>query len=141
MFLGFAGLHRIYNGKVKTGLLWLMTWGLFGVGQFVDLFLIPSMTEEKAIEPKDYPLFGKGGNYHSANVELVEPTPENLMIKLVKAAHEKGGKISVTQGVLATGKGFKEVETALIEMVKTGYVSVDNDPKTGIVVYSLHEIS
>lgn len=140
-FFGFGGLHRIYNGKVKTGLLWLFTWGLFGFGQFFDLFLIPSMVEEKALEPKDRRLFGRGGKYQSTNIELVEPTKDNLMVKLVKAAHEKGGKLSVTQGVLATGAGFKAVESALTEMVKTGYVSIDNDPKTGIVVYSLYEYS
>lgn len=140
-FFGFGGLHRIYNGKVKTGLLWLMTWGLFGFGQFFDLFLIPSMVKENAIEPKDSPRFGIGRKYQSANIELVEPTKENLMVRLVKAAYEKGGKLSVTQGVLATGAGFKEVENTLTEMAKTGYVSIDNDPKTGIVVYSLYEFS
>ena len=43
---GFTGAHRFYFGKPKTGLLWLLTGGLFLVGWIVDLFLIPSMDRE-----------------------------------------------------------------------------------------------
>ena len=31
-FLGFFGIHRLYLGKLWTGLLYLCTFGLFGVG-------------------------------------------------------------------------------------------------------------
>ena len=41
--IGLCGLHRLYAGKVLTGIVWLLTVGLIGVGQAVDLFLIPSM--------------------------------------------------------------------------------------------------
>jgi len=40
-FIGFCGLHRIYTGRVLSGLLWFFTVGLCGFGQLVDLFLIP----------------------------------------------------------------------------------------------------
>ena len=43
---GFTGAHRFYFGKPKTGILWFLTGGLFLVGWFVDLFLIPSMDRE-----------------------------------------------------------------------------------------------
>ena len=43
IFVGLGGVHRIYAGKVLTGLLWLFTGGLLFIGQFIDLFLIPGM--------------------------------------------------------------------------------------------------
>lgn len=43
--IGFCGIHRFYNGKWITGLIWLFTGGLLLIGQIVDLFLIPAMTE------------------------------------------------------------------------------------------------
>lgn len=49
-FVGFCGLHRFYLGRPWTGLLWLLTFGLLGIGQIVDLVLIPGMLREDKTE-------------------------------------------------------------------------------------------
>jgi TM2 domain-containing membrane protein YozV len=44
-FVALFGIHRFYLGKWGTGLLWLLTGGLFLVGQIIDLFLITGIVE------------------------------------------------------------------------------------------------
>jgi len=39
-FLGDFGAHRFYVGRTKSAVLWLLTFGLFNVGSFVDLIMI-----------------------------------------------------------------------------------------------------
>lgn len=40
LFLGEFGVHRFYEGKILTGLLWMFTVGLFGIGWLVDLIIL-----------------------------------------------------------------------------------------------------
>lgn len=40
IFLGPLGIHRFYVGKIGTGLLYLFTMGLFGIGWIVDIVRI-----------------------------------------------------------------------------------------------------
>ncbi len=40
IFLGGLGIHRFYVGKVGTGILYLLTGGIFGIGWIVDIILI-----------------------------------------------------------------------------------------------------
>ena len=36
MFLGFFGAHKFYEGKIGMGVLYLLTFGLFGFGWIID---------------------------------------------------------------------------------------------------------
>lgn len=40
LFLGYLGIHKFYEGKVGMGILYLFTFGLFGIGTLVDLISI-----------------------------------------------------------------------------------------------------
>lgn len=46
-FIGPLGIHRFYLGKVGTGLLWMLTLGLFGIGWLYDFFTLNGQIEER----------------------------------------------------------------------------------------------
>ncbi|KAA5541555.1 TM2 domain-containing protein [Roseiconus nitratireducens] len=45
-FLGLFGAHRLYMGKVFTGVLFLLTGGLFGIGFIYDLLTLNEQIDE-----------------------------------------------------------------------------------------------
>jgi TM2 domain-containing membrane protein YozV len=49
-FVGICGLHRMYLGQYGLGTAMLFTFGLCGVGQLVDVAVIPQATKEVNIK-------------------------------------------------------------------------------------------
>lgn len=47
VFLGIFGVHRMYLGKWITGIIYLFTFGLFGLGWLYDLWTLNSQIDER----------------------------------------------------------------------------------------------
>ncbi len=150
-FLGLCGLHRFYLNRPGTGFLYLLLGPLL-VGQvlnIIDLFRLPGMVAEENAKhaalrgAQGYPMLlpAAGG---AIAVQQVRPirfdSPDDIRMKLVNAAAQHGGRLSVTQGVMATGKTFEEIEGILDNMARSGYVEITNDDHTGIVLYNFGQL-
>jgi hypothetical protein len=149
------------------GLLYFFTWGLLGIGWVIDFFTLPrqvqlaNLLQQNQLEPLSSTLQREframKDNLHDLLAEspparrssqrpplqgVVKPriSDDDLMMGLLRAAHKHGGRLSVTAGVMETGLPFAEVERMLKRMTDSGYVYVDNDPETGILVYVFKEI-
>ena len=134
-FLGAAGIHRFYLGMYFTGILWLLTLGFVGIGQFFDLFRMKRLVRKANIRDgyMPHPRLAPPAQPSAAPRKLAKADTREQT--LLKAAQANGGLLTVTQGVLATGLGFEEVEEALREMVVKGHVDVDNAADSGVIVY------
>ncbi|GAB4241170.1 MAG: TM2 domain-containing protein [Elainellaceae cyanobacterium] len=151
IFLGLGGMHRFYNGKMVSGLIWLLTGGLFGVGQIIDLLLIPGMVEDHNLKYRTkhlliydpsqpavtQPLESKGQMLESKEQP---PTAAQLRMQLLRAAQQRGGRLSLTQAVIDTGVDFDQVEPVLLELVQKGRADLQNDARTGAVVYTFDDL-
>lgn len=149
--LGLCGIHRFYLGRTWTGLLYLFTFGIFGVGQLVDLVRLRQIVAAENLKQEAFRALaekralGAGRQLQlavgsSATVPAVDEE-ETLRMKLLEAASRRDGQLSVTEGVMATGKSFTAVEAALDAMAKSGYVGISNHADTGAVVYTFGELS
>ncbi len=46
-FVGLLGIHRFYMGKLFTGILWLLTGGLFMIGWLYDFCTLNQQIDQK----------------------------------------------------------------------------------------------
>ena len=138
MTLGWMGAHRFY--LEERGAL-MMAWfvvglivaaALEGTGTVpaatafwfgsvllwwsIDALLIPRWTRELQVAYADV-----------AQQLEAESMVEVLTLPLMRAAQKHGGKLTVTEGVLATGLTITQIEATLMEMAKTGYVLPEYD--------------
>ncbi|MGB8701615.1 MAG: TM2 domain-containing protein [Thermosynechococcaceae cyanobacterium] len=151
--LGICGGQRFYTGNAGIGIIYLFTFGIFGIGQFIDLFLIPDMVEKRNLYLKglhgnsipnvnqsvtlnigDIPQLKNLDLLTSGNTSrsVSDKTP---MQKLLKAAKKNGGQLSLAQAAMHTDLAPEDIKKLLQEAENAGYAQIGNDPNTGAIRY------
>lgn len=70
-FLGILGAHKFYLGKTGMGILYLFTFGIFGIGWLIDLFTLGSQVNTyNALFGKQ---FGNSNNTNTNNIVVNVP--------------------------------------------------------------------
>lgn len=151
---GVAGLHRIYMGKIGTGLLWLFTGGLLGIGTIYDAVTMPDQLDTVnrdrfysrfLDEDDDRTVYRRvivetvgPGKYQEGNAFQGRRQVENPEQILLRLAQRNGGSVSPAQLALDANISADDARAQLESMVNRGYAEL-RVRKSGALAYVFPE--
>ena len=152
---GVLGLHRLYLGKVPTGILWMFTGGLFGIGTIYDFFTLPSQVREANIRKVLFnrPRYRQNADFRErsnsswrnvddgkARVVKPEEHKESLERIILKQARDNKGILTVSEVALAANISVDEAKKHLESLVTKGIAEL-RVRKTGALVYVMQDFA
>jgi len=146
--LGALGFHRFYLGKWGTGLIFIATGGLFGIGSFYDLVTIPLQVREanlrnayrEAIYDRNTgsrPGFINSDFKTSMRTEIKKDSLERVILKTAK---DNQGIVTPSEVAVESGLSIDQAKIALEKLVSNGHADI-RVSKNGNMVYFFQEFS
>lgn len=126
-----AGIHRFYLGRPASGVLYLLTWGFFGIGTIVDLFLIPRMVEDENVRRLPPGRLVHAAALGAGSPPLALPPPEAAKDKLtpeqqiLRLASEHDGAVTVAMVAMKTGMTLRQATKELERLRKQEFCTID----------------
>ena len=152
--VGIAGLHRFYLGKPLSGLLFLMTGGLFGLGTLYDALTMPHHVRAARLTQRlDQILEDPGGpqtaNYRyerdvgegSANDDAGgrrRKKPGSVEQEALRLAAERHGLATPARVALRAAVSPEKARDQLDRLVRQGFAEVQVT-REGMMVYVFPE--
>ncbi len=128
LFVGFAGGHKFYLEKIGIGVLYFFTFGLFGIGWFIDLFTLGNQVDKaNKLSLALSRLYGENYKHNvvvnvnapTASAHSLAPTKKNPQQEILKLSIEKN-QLSIRDMIIKTGLGVNELEEILKLFVEKG---------------------
>ena len=146
--LGALGFHRFYLGKWGTGLIYMLTGGLGGIGSFYDLVTLPLQVREANLrnayrnaiydrQSRHKPNFVQSDFKTSMRSEIKKDSLERVILKTAK--HNQG-LVTPSEVALESGLSIDQSKQALEKLVVTGHADIRVN-KNGAMVYFFQEFS
>jgi len=97
IFLGLFGAHKFYLNKRGMGMLYLFTFGFFGIGWIVDLFTLSSQVDiYNAFFTR---MFGPNSHINSIEIGTIEEgvDPQTIVASQLSKFHKRQEAIILSQ--------------------------------------------
>ncbi|MBI5494746.1 MAG: TM2 domain-containing protein [Deltaproteobacteria bacterium] len=137
--VGLGGLHRFYLGRPWSGLLYLCTWNLGGIGMVIDAISMDRLVED-ANDQWRFRRQLRGEGHAPLELPAPAPHPGSLMHELLRAAATRNGAITLSEAVMDTGADYAAVDEELTALMRRGVAVVENHAETGVVIYRFPEL-
>ncbi|AFG36702.1 TM2 domain-containing protein [Spirochaeta africana] len=144
--VGVCGLHRLYLGKPLSGLLFLFTGGLFGIGTIYDALTMPGLVEQARlregivgkVELSELFDEGRGAgdqSWQSRTSPGTRGNPEDrLQLAVLKVAKRGGGYAAAGEVALEAGTSLEQAREAMDVLAAKGLCEL-RVRSTGALVY------
>ncbi len=144
--MGTLGFHRFYLGKFGTGLLYMVTGGLGGIGSFYDLITLPIQVREANLRNayreviydrrpgRVEPPFSRDFKT-TMRSEIKKDTLERVILKTAKV---NNGIVTPSEVALESGMSIDQAKNALEKLVNKGHAEL-RVSRNGNMVYFFSE--
>jgi TM2 domain-containing membrane protein YozV len=146
---GFLGFHRLYLGKIGTGLLWMFTGGLLGIGSIYDLITLSRQVKEENFKRAiiDDAIRSNAGsswrNVDDGQSRIISDkynsekhNVEHIVLKVAKA---NKGIITASELALASKSSIEEAKKTLDVLVSKGHAEL-RVRQSGSLVYVIPDL-
>jgi TM2 domain-containing membrane protein YozV len=140
--VGLSGVHRLYLGKIGSGILWIFTGGLFGIGALYDLVTLPAQVREANM--RAYYRAAVAGQapvrltMPADQAEAAAPRRESLERVILKCARRNAGYVTASEAALEGDISLDAAKTALDKLAAKGFAEM-RIRTNGVVVYVFPE--